>query len=103
MDKRNLKGAVVIQNVLNGDVVAMVSKPDFDPDKIDEYLDSPDKELFNRAVASYNLGSIFKTIVLVSAYLDNKTPPSNFYCRVILCLGIKSLNAPHMHQEAMVL
>ncbi|AUG57206.1 peptidoglycan D,D-transpeptidase FtsI family protein [Acetivibrio saccincola] len=89
LDKRNLKGAVVIQNVLNGDVVAMVSKPDFDPDKIDEYLDSPDKELFNRAVASYNLGSIFKTIVLASAYLDNKTPPSNFYCPGYLMLGDK--------------
>ena len=89
LDKRNLKGAVVIQNVLNGDVVAMVSKPDFDPDKIDEYLDSPDKELFNRAVASYNLGSIFKTIVLASAYLDNITPPSNFYCPGYLMLGDK--------------
>lgn len=89
MDKRNLKGAVVIQNVLNGDIVAMVSKPDFDPDKIDEYLESPDKELFNRAVASYNLGSIFKTIVIASAYMENKTPPSDFYCPGYLMLGDK--------------
>lgn len=89
MDTRNLKGAVVIQNVLNGDIVSMVSKPDFDPDKIDEYLESPDKELFNRAVASYNLGSIFKTIVLASAYLENKTPPSDFYCPGYLMLGNK--------------
>ena len=89
MDKSNLKGAVVIQNVLNGDVVAMVSKPDFDPDKIDEYLESPDKALFNRAVASYNLGSIFKTVVLASSYMKNHTPPSNFYCPGYLMLGDK--------------
>lgn len=89
MNKNNLKGAVVIQNIVTGDVVAMVSKPDFNPDKIDEYLESPDKELFNRAVASYNLGSIFKVIVLASSYIENIPPPSNYYCPGYLMLGNK--------------
>jgi len=49
MDKYNLKGAVVIEEVSSGDIVAMVSKPDFNPNEIEKYLDSPDNELFNRA------------------------------------------------------
>lgn len=89
MNESNLKGAVVIQDVVTGDVVAMVSKPDFDPEKIDEYLESDDKELFNRAVASYNLGSIFKIIVLASSYMENIIPPSNYYCPGYLMLGNK--------------
>ncbi|MDQ2086919.1 penicillin-binding transpeptidase domain-containing protein [Herbivorax sp. ANBcel31] len=89
MDKNSLKGAVVIQDVINGDIVAMVSKPDFDPHKIDKYLESTDKELFNRAVASYNLGSIFKIVVLASSYSENLVPPTNCYCTGFLTLGSK--------------
>jgi len=38
MDKYNLKGAVVIEEVSSGDIVAMVSKPDFNPNEIENIL-----------------------------------------------------------------
>ena len=89
MDKYNLSGSVVIEDVVTGDIRAMVSKPDFNPDKIENYLDSTKKELFNRAVASYNLGSIFKIVVLASAYNNNINPQMYYFCPGYIQLGDK--------------
>lgn len=71
------KGAVVVLNPKTGEVLAMVSKPSFDPNKLEEvipkanamaYDDSP---LINRAVMGmYPPGSTFKIITLASA-LEN--------------------------------
>jgi peptidoglycan glycosyltransferase/penicillin-binding protein 2 len=89
MDRYDLKGAVVIEEVFSGDIVAMVSKPDFDPNEVAKYLDSSDNELFNRAVASYNLGSIFKIIDLASAYSKNLNPSMHYFCPGYVTLGDK--------------
>lgn len=89
MDRSGLKGAVVIEEVTSGDIVAMVSKPDFHPNRIDKYLESPEKELFNRAVASYNLGSIFKIIDLASSYNKNMDPSMYYFCPGYVVLGDK--------------
>ena len=87
IDKYNLKGAVVIEEVSTGKIVAMVSKPDFNPNSVGDYLQSPNNELFNRAVASYNLGSIFKIIDLASAYSKNIDPPIFYFCPGYVMLG----------------
>ncbi|HOM01239.1 MAG TPA: penicillin-binding transpeptidase domain-containing protein [Acetivibrio sp.] len=89
MDRYNLKGAVVIEEVSSGDIVAMVSKPDYNPNEIEKYLESPDNELFNRAVASYNLGSIFKIIDLASTYSQNIDPSMYYFCPGYVILGDK--------------
>ncbi len=89
LEKSGLKGAVVVEDVVNGDIVAMVSKPDYDPNNIEKYLSSSDKELFNRAVASYNLGSIFKIIALASAYENKIDPNMNYFCPGYIVLGDK--------------
>ena len=60
MDKNGISGAVVVEDVVTGDVLAMASKPDFDQNLIESYLDSSEKELFNKATTAYNLGSVFK-------------------------------------------
>jgi penicillin-binding protein 2 len=62
MNKNKVTGAIVVEEVNSGDIVAMSSKPDFDQNNVIQYLSSPGNELFNKAVASYNLGSIFKII-----------------------------------------
>lgn len=69
----NDKGAVVALNPNTGEVLAMVSKPGFDPEAIDKNFKAynTDKEgarLFNRATqGSYPPGSVFKIITAVSA------------------------------------
>ncbi len=47
-----------VMNVNNGEVIAMVSLPDFDPNK---YQDSPKENYFNKAsLGVYEVGSVFK-------------------------------------------
>lgn len=66
------KGAVVISNPQNGEILALVSKPSFDPNKInEEILHAPNQPLFNRAVNGvYPPGSVFK-IVTAAAGLES--------------------------------
>lgn len=89
MEKHGIRGSVVIEDVKTGDILAMASKPDFDQNNIARYLNSPRNELFNRAVASYNLGSIFK-IIDAAAYLEsNKTMDNEFFCTGSIRIGDK--------------
>jgi len=89
MNESGLTGAAVVEDVLNGDIVAISSKPDFDQNNIGNYLNSPRNELFNRAVASYNLGSLFK-IIDVAAALENGLPVGDsYFCSGSIHVGDK--------------
>ncbi len=90
MEKNGVRGAVVVEDVINGDIVAIASKPDFNPLRVGDYLNSPAKELFNRAVASYNLGSIFKIIVTAAALENGVELKEDFYCPGYIKVGDKT-------------
>lgn len=71
----NNRGAVVVLNPRTGEVLALVSKPSFDPNNLSNIWDAINKDpnlpLINRATAGmYPPGSTFKTITAVSA-LEN--------------------------------
>lgn len=66
-------GSIVALNPKTGEVLAMVSKPDFDPNSIDEQWktlrDSATSPFYNRATQGlYPPGSTFKTITALAAY-----------------------------------
>lgn len=82
LEKRGLTGAIVVEDVKNGDIVAMCSKPDFNPNDIEKYLSNNKKPLFNRAVAQYNIGSVFKLVDLAAMF---ELDPS--YNMVFSCPG----------------
>ena len=74
----NYKGAVVVMEVTTGKILAMVSKPNFDPNTISENWEtistSENSVLVNRATqGSYAPGSIFK-LVTTLAYMREKEP-----------------------------
>ncbi len=83
----NNDGAVVVMD-RNGAILAMVSKPDFNPNTLksqgtDKEADAP---LLNRAVAGlYPPGSTFKTVTLLAYYRQN---PSAFSEFLYQCGGI---------------
>lgn len=63
---KSFRGAVVIQDPRNGEVLALVSTPSFDPEDIGKYVDDANKPFFNRATqGNYPPGSVFK---IVSAF-----------------------------------
>ncbi len=79
------KGAIVVTNPKTGEVLAMVSKPDFEPSTIKQDWEaliadkSPDAKLLNRATQGmYPPGSTFK-IVTSLAYLKEHPKDYNNY------------------------
>ena len=69
-EKRMEQGAALVMDVETGQVKAMVSFPDFDPNQVELSLDEEDAPMINRCISGYNLGSIFK-IVTAACALEN--------------------------------
>ena len=70
----NTKGsAAILMNVSNGEILSLVSLPDFDPNKREKILD---KNYINRATKGvYEFGSVFKTFTLAAAFDENIIEP----------------------------
>ncbi|MDF1487255.1 peptidoglycan D,D-transpeptidase FtsI family protein [Tessaracoccus caeni] len=81
------RGAVVAMNYETGEILALVSTPTFDPERLssldlsdvreswDELLNDPDEPLKNRATREiYPPGSTFKLVVAAAALKDGKLP-----------------------------
>lgn len=70
------KGSIVVMNPKTGEVYAMVSRPSFDPNNLndswDNIVNDDDSPLLNRATqGKYTPGSVFK-IVTATGLLENK-------------------------------
>lgn len=81
MDESIKKGAAIVVDASNGDILSMVSRPNFNQNDIASHLNSQDSDLINRAIQNYDIGSIFK-IVILSRALDKGivTKDSKFVC-----------------------
>jgi penicillin-binding protein 2 len=84
------RGACVIMDPRTGDVLAMVSVPNYDPNVFVPKVDSATwrqlttdstRPMFNRAVQGYATGSTFKTIVAAAAL---RNPNANFTPNTII-------------------
>lgn len=78
----NYKGAVVVMEVTTGKILAMVSKPDFDPNSVAEEWDNlttnTESVLLNRATqGAYAPGSVFK-LVTTLAYIRENANHENY-------------------------
>jgi len=71
LKSNDINGSAVITDIKSGDILAMVSTPDFDPNNVGNYLSSTNDELINKAISAYDLGSIFKTVVAAAAIENN--------------------------------
>ncbi len=80
MDRMVEKGAVVIVDILNGDILAIASRPGFNPATINRYLNDEDQPLFNRALGEYTPGSIFKIVTAAAALEKGILPTLTFDC-----------------------
>ena len=74
------KGAAVVMDIENGEIIAAASVPEFDPGNVADYLSSKDSPFINRAFTAYSVGSTWKLVVAAAA-LECGIPPSrNFEC-----------------------
>lgn len=78
------KGAVIVMNAKTGEILALVSKPDFDPNLINEDWDrlndeNGDSPLLNRAVmGQYPPGSTFKIVTALEYIKERKGDISEY-------------------------
>jgi penicillin-binding protein 2 len=84
------RGAVVVMDPRNGDVLALVSVPSYDPNKFipkiqakdwDALNQDPTAPMFNRALHAYAPGSTYKIMVALAGLKSgNCTPDTTFDC-----------------------
>ncbi len=100
------RGAVVVLDPANGEVLGMVSSPAFDPNdfsqredrsRVAAYFKSDDSPLVNRAVAAqFPPGSVFKTVVALAGLQERKIIPSTtFDCPGYFDLGNRHYKFAH--------
>ena len=80
------KGAVVALNPKTGEILAMVSKPTYDPENLAQAMEDAntgvdlDSKLLNRTIyGSYPPGSVFKTVTLAAALEKDPTVASRTF------------------------
>jgi len=80
--------AAILMNVNNGEILSLVSLPDFDPNK---RKDISDVNFINRATKGvYEFGSVFKTFTLAAALEERIIEPKTFFRdlpKSITCAG----------------
>lgn len=80
----NMNGAVVVTNPATGEILAMVSKPDFDPNTLKEIWetiveDEDNSVLLNRATQGlYAPGSTFKMVTTLQYLKENNNDVQNY-------------------------
>ena len=75
----NLEMGAVVVSDLKGKIKASVSRPAFDKNNIEIYLESENSPLLNRAVNSYNVGSVFKPCVAIAG-IESGKKDYNYTC-----------------------
>ena len=79
MDQNLEKGAAVILDCKSGAIKGICSFPDYDEERISDYLQSSEGELINRALSSQAVGSVFK-IILAACALENDLEGFEYIC-----------------------
>ena len=84
---KNISGSVVAIDVNNGEILALESSPNFDPNLFtktisqedwDKLINNPLAPMVNKSISGeYSPGSTFKLIVLYSALINNIIKPNN--------------------------
>ena len=84
------KGAVIVYDYINGDIICMVSSPTYDPMNIPDLTSEAYNGVYlNRCISStYTPGSVFKIVTLTAA-LENI---DDLYTRTFYCQGSVDVN-----------
>ncbi len=110
---KNESAAAIVMNVRNGEIMALVSSPGFDPNLFNRGMKSEEWEaltsnslapLTNKAIAGrYAPGSTFKMVVLLAALEKGIISPSKkFFCSGVLELGDAKFHCWNKHGHGLV-
>lgn len=81
LEDSKYNGAVVVQSVKDGSILACASTPAFDPNEMKQYMKSDNKELIDKVFqGEYPPGSIFKIVVAAAAFEKGIKPDITLHC-----------------------
>jgi penicillin-binding protein 2 len=81
MNEQVETGAVVVMDTKSREILAMASRPTFNPYQVENFLADKNRALSNRALNRYYPGSLFKIVVAAAALEENLVSPSDhFFC-----------------------
>ncbi len=90
-DEELPKGCILVSDAATGNILSMVSRPQFDPNNLSASLNSTNGEFLNRALNVYNVGSVFK-IVVVAAALEYGVNIGDFQCDGVYQVADRTLS-----------
>jgi penicillin-binding protein 2 len=83
MDRKVSNGAVVVMEAGTGDILALASRPDFDPAHPGKNFDGDaEASSFDHCTALYQPGSVFKIVLAAAALEEDPSVKSRFYLLV---------------------
>lgn len=74
------KGAVIVSDIKTGEIKALASVPEYDPDDVSASLDDENSPLTNRALSAYAPGSVFKVVVAAAALENGVSENFSYHC-----------------------
>ena len=85
------RGVVLVSDVRSGQLCAWVSRPTYDPLRVEEYLEQGDAML-NKGLHNYCCGSVFKIIVTAAALEAGIELPAQYECTGSFVVGEHTLS-----------
>jgi len=103
MDENSMNGSIVVADVEDATVLAMASRPYFQQDNVEKYLNNKDMALYNKAIqVGYPPGSIFKIVTLLAAMeedLNIDLMNHTFNCPGYAEIGDTRINCSGVHND----
>jgi cell division protein FtsI/penicillin-binding protein 2 len=87
LENANVSGAAVVIKAKTNEILAMASTPAFSKEDIEKNLNSSGGEFLNRAILSYDVGSVFKIVTLAAGLEEKITSGKDIY----YCNGHKDI------------
>lgn len=80
-------GGVIIMKAHSGEILAMASVPEFNPNNLAPSLTADNSPFVNKTLMSYSVGSIFKPVVTACALENGISPETEYECNGEVTIG----------------
>ncbi len=88
LEKSNIEsGCAIVMHVNNGEILALASVPDYDPNNVADYLLKENSPFVNKALKSYSVGSVFKPVIAAAALENGIGAETEYECTGSVTVG----------------
>ncbi len=91
-NSRIKSGCALVIKANSGEILALASVPEYDPDNVAASLSSENSPFINKTLMSYSVGSVFKPVVAVCAMENGITPLFEYECSGEITIGDRTFS-----------